>query len=569
MGGKRPRDGLLSRLLARPFAAVKQRLSGGGNSPAGGKAAAAAASLSEPMVDEAFTLALKDLLQEDEGQFQTKLQIVSLVEFREAVGAKWAKLAEKVMLIAEGVIHRHIGQGNIFGRQGQDFFVLLFRNVPPAEGRRRAVTIAQELGTRLVGDQFTGFELPLALAAEVALEEGVNPDGSLNYPVIHAAIGEMRSLMAEEAEDRQGRTLHAVAARHDDGPILHSQLPGPLPVEDLRRHLQPSAPVAKEPAGVRRSMLPSAPPPPKPVVTKPPIAAPAEVKAVKPADDPGWRTLEVERHTATDPTAASGAPPLTGDAVLSVLWRPTWVASGEVIGAYKAQIQRLDRPGQPPLEGSLAYPAGGGPSAITLDRFTIAATVREMRATDAIANRSLIVVPMHWASVGSAQRLSVTAPLADLSEGMRSGRLIIDLFGVPDGIGPRDLADGVNAIRPLCRQVILRQPLSAMRAAIAADCGITMIGLDLAELRQAERTDDDHLLEALAGFREVAERCRLPAYVWGARRRKVVVGAVLGGFAMVNGPGLMKELGRPAKVLPAPRSRFATPAPPPQGTPPA
>ncbi|NFV79493.1 hypothetical protein G4223_05145, partial [Magnetospirillum aberrantis SpK] len=67
---------------------------------------------------------------------------------------------------------------------------------------------------------------------------------------------------------------------------------------------------------------------------------------------------------------------------------------------------------------------------------------------------------------------------------------------------------------------------------------------------------DDALLAALAAFNAAAGKTRLGSYVWGVRRRKVIVGAVQAGFAMVNGPALMKNIAKPARQLPAPKSRF-------------
>jgi hypothetical protein len=108
----------------------------------------------------------------------------------------------------------------------------------------------------------------------------------------------------------------------------------------------------------------------------------------------------------------------------------------------------------------------------------------------------------------------------------------------------------------LCRDVGLRTRLTDPRAAMALDCGAAYIGVDLAELSGAERCGDDQLLAALRAFQAQAAKARLGAYVLGVRRRAVIVGAVQGGFAMVNGPALMKDIPRPAKVLPAPKSRF-------------
>ncbi len=543
MSRKRPRDGLLSR-LARPFSALG-RLVGGQEESSDIAIPTDAGDTSDNVVEDSFTLALETLLIEDEGKFQTKLQVISLVEFREAVGDKWYRLSEKVMMIAEGVINLHIGAGNVFGRRGQDFFVLLFRNVPTAEGRRRAVQIAQELGTRLVGAQFIGHERPLALATEIALGDAIGPDGALDLAAIHDAVGEMRALIAPAPPARTGYRPHLTKlAAEEDLPIHHSSLPPPLPEQgDLRAHLRPSKLSAKE-FIPRRSMLPSQ----GPAKTE---SAPRQVAA------PTWKAVAMDDRNKPADDGVGGAPPMPGDAKLSLVWRPTWMAAGEIIGAYKAQLNRVDTPGQFPYEGCHAYPGDGGETALTLDRFVIGATVREMRTAETAASRSVIVLPLHWASASSPQRLSLLAPLGDLSEDVRGNRLIIDLFGIPDGAADGRLATTVQALRPLCKEVTLRVRLAYPRAPRAADCGVTTIGIDLAELPPGERSDDDTLLDSLARLHQNADAVRLGVYAWGIRRRAVVVGTVLGGFAMIDGPGLMKDLARPAKVLPAPRSRLA------------
>jgi hypothetical protein len=160
---RRPRGGLLSRiagrLMGRKRAPPPPRPPVGAEFPGGG-----------PTPDD-FRLAIEQVLREEQGRFGIRTHVVSLIEFREAVGPRWPRLADKVMLIAEGVINLHLGSGNLYSRQGSDFFLLLFRNLPQAEARRRALVIAQELGTRLVGDQFRGVDIPLALAAEISLED--------------------------------------------------------------------------------------------------------------------------------------------------------------------------------------------------------------------------------------------------------------------------------------------------------------------------------------------------------------------------------------------------------------
>lgn len=551
MSGKR--TGLLSRLAA-PIAKVARKVARRREQDEYDeirRLLADAATAPEPvgLTDDSFRMFTEQLTKQEDGAFQVKLHIISLVEFREAVGDKWAKVADKVMMIAEGVINLHLGAGNLFNRQGSDFFILIFRTCDNDEGRRRALIIAQELGTRLVGDQFTGSEIPLALAAELSLEDGLNDDGSVNLDAVNRAVGQMRSIIATQAKG-DANTLRAwmrsgPAAAQDKGP---------------RAHLKPSKPA------------PRVPPP----ANKAPIQCAPEPAAKAPPTDPGWKKLELEKAAAAKPPTwviLEGAPdkgarvadfdllpdlgaePMPADAKLSLVWRPTWVAAGEAIGAYEARVQRVDAEGKPPLEGTKAYP-GDQLSANVLDRYRIANAVRDFRASEAAGNASTVIIPVHWLTITSDQRMEFLAPFADITKQARGARVAIELFGVPPDAKPITLGAAIAQARELCREVLLRTKLSDPRAAIALDAGAGGIGIDLAELAVPERTGDDQLLAAMAAFQAQAAKYRLGAYVWGARRRKVIVGAVGQGFSMVNGPALMKDIPRPAKVLPAPKSRF-------------
>jgi len=502
MSSKRPANTLLAS-LARPLAAVGKLISGGDKPAAETITLPRAVTEPDSLLDDSFTLALEGLLTEGTSPDQIKLQLISLVEFHEAVGTKWPRIRDKVMLIAEGVINLHLGAGNVFGRQGEDFFVLLFRTVPAAEARRRAVTIAQALGTRLLGDQFDPGNRPLALAAEISLEDALGLGGTLDPDKLAGAIGEVRAVLA--------------------------------PAEDPR----------------------------------PPLQAPEEAKPRK-TGDPGWMTLESNGPSrAAEPNwramdkdgvlARSDfdlPPAMPSDAALSLLWRPSWVAAGEVIGAYKAQIQRVDRLGDTPLEGCRAYPADGGETALVLDRFATGALVRALRAAEEAGTRSMAILPLHWATINSPKRMAALAALADLPETIRANRLVFDLFGLPDDLPVSELNAVVQSLRPLCRDLFLRVPLSHPRVERATRCGVKVVGIDLSELPPSQYTDDSHLLRTLADLRSETDAAGLGVYAWGIRRRAVVMGTVHGGFAMINGPGLMKDLERPAKVLPAPRARF-------------
>ena len=555
MSRKRSRSGLLSRIAA-PIAEAARRMAR--------RRAAEAEALEEaerqvdlarqlggspffaPLAPEDFRMAMEQMLGQDQGRYGTKLHVISLVEFHEAVGERWHRVSDKVMLIAEGVITKYLGSGNLFARQGTDFFTLLFRTGSPADATARAQAIAQELGTRLMGDQFQGAERPLALATEMDLGAAFGPDGTMDFAAIHHAVGEKRLLIAGMAGDNGSpgwipplsHPAAAAAAFHPrrGSPATESQM-----VED-DGHLPQSVTTNRE----RRVAL----------------------------KDPSWVAMEAPRRERAEPawislkTGTAAAPPPSGVAdkadrlaegtQLALSWLPTWVAADEAICAYLARVQRMDGPGGAPRDGALAYSDQDERSIIALDRYCIAGAMRDFRISEQAGNGSAVVVPIHWRTLTAENRMDLLAPFADVTRQVRESRVIIDLFGLPAQVGAAQLAQVVGFARTLCREVLVRGRLTQPDVRLVADSGASVIGIDLSHLTPAERGDDATLLLSLRRFLDQAHACGLGGYVWGARRRAVVVGAVQGGFSLVNGPALMKDIVKPARVLPAPKSRFST-----------
>ena len=62
--------------------------------------------------DDSVALTLSNLVQETETRASGRVQVISLADFREAVGELWAKYQSRILLIAESTISRMIGKGN-------------------------------------------------------------------------------------------------------------------------------------------------------------------------------------------------------------------------------------------------------------------------------------------------------------------------------------------------------------------------------------------------------------------------------------------------------------------------
>ncbi|KAF0224300.1 MAG: hypothetical protein FD176_1236 [Rhodospirillaceae bacterium] len=425
-----------------------------------------------------------------------RLRAVSLADFRQAVGDKWPRLADKVAMIAEQLIRRRLGAGNLFRRVDDQTWLLLFPRITPAQARDIAVAVAQDISRHLLGERCVGGERPLAVAAHLNVAEAVDENGCLHARGIRHAVEQSRALFD---------------------------------------HPAPCVPATITACGIR--------------LDAPPLR-PRHAGAID------WTPIIME-HFDTEPDEPwQGIAPLPGDSRLSLLWRPTWVADSEAIAAYCARVARLDRPGDPPLEGSMAYPPHDDSSALALDRFVAAAAMRNLRRGG--DHGCVVIVPLTWSSLCGEHRGELVAPFADVAADIRQGRVRVEICRIPDDADLETINRVIQALHGLCGGVLLRLRLSSPLLARVDEVEGAEIGLDLSELRANERMADDRLLGVLDMLQDSADQAGLGCYVWSARRRKVVGSVVSGGFHMVNGPGLMKDVVRPAMVMPAPRERFTS-----------
>ena len=105
---------------------------------------------------------------------------------------------------------------------------------------------------------------------------------------------------------------------------------------------------------------------------------------------------------------------------------------------------------------------------------------------------------------------------------------------------------------------MIRLRPSSASIALLARSKTKLVGLDLGDLSADEQMSDDDLLGNLERFYQVARRRNVDCYLWGVRRRRVLGGAIGVGYGMVNGLGLMSDIGEPAAVLPLPRETLAS-----------
>ena len=174
--------------------------------------------------DDNVSLTLSNLARETETRASGRVQLITLADFREAIGELWDRYENKILIIVESTIGRMIGKGNTYIPQDDDTWLLLFPDLSEDMAQQRADAIAASIGEKLLGAQFSAHEAPLPTASKLDLTGALNADGSLNMEAVKAAISRIRrtQITAVAASNRPARHAASRAPVSPAGTLVSS-----------------------------------------------------------------------------------------------------------------------------------------------------------------------------------------------------------------------------------------------------------------------------------------------------------------------------------------------------------
>lgn len=569
---------LFSRLVGRVVPDVIRRLTGDADDRTD-----PAAPITSPE-DEPPRMLLEDLLKEDLGTFGGKMHIISLVEFREAIGSeRWLKLSRNIMMIAEGVLRSRLGHAHSYVQRGTDMFLLGFHDLGEVESKLRAIALAEEIGGRLAGANF-GAKQALVRTGEVDPEDLLTADGEIDDTVLEAAAEEAQavapateekasahrtfwqtrpaerapprklptvdsSVLKKEPERRQWDT--AVPARRSDGNRRLWETQGAGADYD-----EPAEPVAISEAAA----LEAAKPVHRPLVQPLSEAERRHFEAMHggmlatlgPADyaraaaegtldrtkdpDPAPPAEPEPEPEAEEPVDVAARAPGAVEAAL----RPCWTAKSELVDIFLLRAT---------LTGG-SIPAGETREPAALHDAMVAAKAAEtIIAMGEAGVKAVLAVPLHCVSLADpARRTEVLGVLSRAPHARRMQGLRVELVGITAATPAGRVMQAIEALRPVVREVALRTDLLAPSRAVFGLRGV-LVGADAERIPPQNRAPE----QLDAAMRILAEKTRLGGgkgtFVWGLRKRAEIIAALDAGVDQVGGPAFSRDIPPPGKVV--------------------
>lgn len=127
------------------------------------------------------------------------VQTLGLEEARKNFGEHWPKMRDKVMLLTETVVKKHIGPKDVFLVVSDEQLIVLFGNSTKQEASAKAMRMAEEVNERLHGA--AGTEEPLITAKSVVLDLEVSKVARAEDPAALSDIVNSAQAAKQSKED--------------------------------------------------------------------------------------------------------------------------------------------------------------------------------------------------------------------------------------------------------------------------------------------------------------------------------------------------------------------------------
>jgi PAS domain S-box-containing protein len=133
-----------------------------------------------------------------------RIKLVGLDEVKDALGSRWAAVAERAMASAEHVVRRRCRPHDIWSRSSDGGFLICFADATEEEAAFRAAAMAREIRTRLIGD---GETEATATVSAIAAEVDVPHQPGRTADMLTTAVSERLNSRLAQIEARARETL--------------------------------------------------------------------------------------------------------------------------------------------------------------------------------------------------------------------------------------------------------------------------------------------------------------------------------------------------------------------------
>lgn len=504
---------------------------------------------------------LADTKEPQEGLVAGRVLLLDTDALQERMGDRWPRFADRVHHVIKMELKEHLGPRDLFTRNRNGSYVIVFNDCSEVEARLKAAMISEQILETLLGEdeakdlETLGIQRLVAksdgsVAAEALestdtlvamLDEAEQTTSSSSiYTAADAAAGN-RALTPEEVSYLLGEIEHEfdrleLKGENPEGSAATVGRYGKLldqlhQIEDSMLIKAPAFGPGHEPPADGQTDLPSE--------TVNPVLARVEL-AIQHAE------RQIERLQVSD---AADPDPSAGDETPKVefVCRPMWHAQSNRIGVYLTEAVVVGGDGKPLNINGMDSNQEASVLAV-VDRLALRKVRRDLAEVAAKGISSITMVPIHLSTLlKHRSREDYLKLCSHLPDNARNA-ICWEIVDAHARAWTPQMKAAIGPLKPFGRAVFLRiadpqanmttvrRNLHCLRAA-----EIQAIGLDVSKLRGTE-AEVFRLLEEIA---ELAETNGMTCYGRGFRSLSMTISAVCMGYQLITGQAIADPVPHP------------------------
>ena len=466
-----------------------------------------------------FNEQLTSLLARNKSINAGNIQFLGLTKIKEKYAAVWDRIADKVDQATRREIEHHLGPGDIYSRI-DDGYVIVFATLSNEEAENRCAMIAQELSSKLLGDEGADQALIVtSMVVEVDSAASEHPVEDINH---------LKNILAQEHK------------RHEIGADLPNKTvrPASTPPQRLSSARErPSGGPRKTSreggAATSRSTTSSG--------KKPVSRGRGERLDLAATEDRKRRQSEFLASLKE-----------VDDTGLEFMYEPLWNVASDAVGTYRCIPTRVNEEGEL-LVGDDALKSTKDAPEISLSWRTNMLDwnclnwVRkdlERNCGDRETN-FLAAAPIHFSTLADG---AVRAEYIELCRSFSDDMcrfLVFELVGVDPRVYHEALLRAVILLKPYGRAIILNRPIEHSNFKNVETIGLHSVGPDLSLYRGKEES----LQKKMEEYVERANQSGFKTYIAGLSSTSMATAAICAGFDFVGGPAIAMLTDRPSGIV--------------------
>ena len=467
-----------------------------------------------------------------------QVQLLNLDTVRAALGPRWERVSTQVHMIAESILRKALGPGDVFTRVAENEYVTIFATHQETQARLLMRSVAQQIHEKLFGvDPVLNAVAVSAMVMTLdrkALEAASSQPGFVSAALREAAAAGHPPAIAAGQGPQSGVAI--APGTLSSGQLVAAERQSVSRTGDVASAIANSLnDLGKQPARREAAGQWVAPTAGVDLTGAAPVSKPAAGGATNAPAPSGAPSA-----TPAGARSASAPMPTIGD--LKMIYRPIWDVAKQSVSAYRLHVSiEVDGAFMDLSEFSLTY---DDPKVLqAVNSLVIRRTMNEMLGIHGESRKALYFAPVSRQFINGENGLRYLIDESQRLTPAMQAQLVWEVTDAYYGAWPA-LTPKVAILRRYCKAVGIRLSLDHRDFEGITATGAAYVAGNLADHNWPER----QALAEMNRFAEASSKARVRSIIDGLQTSSLVIAAVSAGADLVCGPVVGEDTPAPCGI---------------------